>query len=142
MLVSSIKLPKKRMNLSVSFKSVGMMIPPAYTKSYIKMWIMASPTADMETRVPMQCLITSYLAASNWALKPWISCKKEKRDVKRVETHNVQVSNKITKLTMSSLFVRLVVSVFWLASSSRIRLQLIVLVRRLRSNKEKNILLR
>lgn len=33
----------------------------------------ARPTAEIETTVPMQYLITSYLAASNWALKAWIS---------------------------------------------------------------------
>lgn len=37
-------------------------------KYYIKIRTTASPTADMETRVPMQYLITSYFAASNWAL--------------------------------------------------------------------------
>lgn len=37
------------------------------------MQITVRPTADMETRVPMQYLITSYFAASNWALNAWIS---------------------------------------------------------------------
>ena len=34
---------------------------------YNKIRTTARPTADMETRVPMQYLITSYFAASNWA---------------------------------------------------------------------------
>lgn len=33
----------------------------------------ARPTAEMETRVPMQYFITSYFPASNWARKAWIS---------------------------------------------------------------------
>lgn len=40
---------------------------------YIKIRSTARPTAEMETRVPMQYFITSYFAASNWALKAWIS---------------------------------------------------------------------
>ena len=39
------------------------------TNVYIKMRSTARPTAEIETRVPMQYFMTSYLAASNWALK-------------------------------------------------------------------------
>lgn len=41
---------------------------------YIMMRSIARPTAETETRVPMQYLIISYFAPSNWALIPWISC--------------------------------------------------------------------
>jgi len=40
---------------------------------YINIRRTARPTADIETSVPMQYFITSYLAASSWALKAWIS---------------------------------------------------------------------
>lgn len=44
-----------------------------FMEDYNMMRITARPTADMETRVPMQYLMTSYFAASNWALNAWIS---------------------------------------------------------------------
>lgn len=45
---------------------------------YSKMRSIARPTAETETRVPMQYLIISYFAPSNWALIPWISCWQRK----------------------------------------------------------------
>lgn len=136
---------------------------------YIKMRTTASPTADMDTRVPMQYLITSYFAASSWALKAWISWNPTGKDRKhlrlritekyffilhfsslknvktkkrmciiilkiKLENYDILLSslklngaksseNATTILTRSSLFVRLVVSAFWLANSSRIRLE-------------------
>lgn len=40
---------------------------------YIKIRNTARPTAEIETSVPMQYFMTSYLAASSCALKEWIS---------------------------------------------------------------------
>lgn len=90
--------------------------------SYIRIRITARPTAETEASVPMQYLITSYFAASSWARSVWISW-----DYKGV-TDEVRVKRTISfqqlhgVLTRSSLVVRLVVSWFWLFSSSRILL--------------------
>lgn len=96
--------------------------------NYIIMRRTASPTAEMETSVPMQYLITSYLAASSWALNAWISCNKQTYHAcyqifpsAKKNEEKVYMS-KGDSNTLSSLFVRFVVSEFWLASSSRIRL--------------------
>ena len=82
----------------------------------------ARPTAEMETSVPIQYLITSYLAASNWALKVWISWDRLKQNINKKT--NIQNAEKLEMgiLTRSSLFVRLEVSAFWFVSSSLILL--------------------
>lgn len=94
--------------------------------NYIIMRRTASPTAEMETSVPMQYLITSYLAASSWALNAWISCNKQIIMCYQIfpssKTWREVYMSKGDSNTLSSLFVRFVVSEFWLASSSRIRL--------------------
>lgn len=107
----------------------------------------ARPTAEIETRVPIQYLITSYFAASSCALNAWISYSRNKQEKRKsihknwvssrkVYTNHYQTNQKKKKglhsfyiistreqtLTRSSLFVRFVVSAFWLASSSRMRL--------------------
>ena len=92
---------------------------------YNKMRSTARPTADIETRVPMQYLITSYFAASNWAFNEWISCRQDSKSYKLINKSRFfknKYSNAIAILTLSSLLVRLEVSAFWLASSSRMRL--------------------
>lgn len=80
----------------------------------------------METSVPMQYFITSYFAASSWALKEWISWMqfrwRNHQNQKRT-MYNIHILRVIH--TRSSLLVRLEVWVFWLASSSLIRLQFI-----------------
>lgn len=86
--------------------------------------IMARPTAEMETRVPMQYLITSYFAASSCALSAWISCRWDS-NVTNLAMHYNHLSF-TTKLTLSNLLVRLEVSALCVASSSRIRLHSLV----------------
>ena len=76
------------------------------------------PIADIETRVPMQYLITSYFAASNWAFNEWISCWQDSKNYELVHKSRCfknTISNAITTLTLSSLLVRLVVPILkWL----------------------------
>jgi hypothetical protein len=63
----------KRMDYSFLVFELSPLISKTIQHVYIKMRSTARPTAEMETRVPMQYFITSYFAASNWALKAWIS---------------------------------------------------------------------
>lgn len=97
---------------------------------YIRMRTMARPTADIDTRVPMQYFITSYFAASNWAFNAWISCKEyQNAQVKITDNTRYKafhVRSHLANLTRSSLVVRSVVSAFCLANSSRMRLHLLV----------------
>ena len=88
--------------------------------NYKTIRIIARPTAEMETTIPIQYLITSYFAASRWALNAWISCKQANRCHKSCYFSNTIISY---VLTWSSLLVRLVVSALCWASSSRIRLK-------------------
>lgn len=60
-------------NCLKNFDISGFLEKMSKPSPYIKMRTTANPTADMDTRVPMQYLITSYFAASSWALKAWIS---------------------------------------------------------------------
>lgn len=94
---------------------------------HIKMRRVARPTAETDTRVPMQCFITSYFAASSWALNAWISWKLQgwiqKQNAINQNNNSKQLCT-INKLTRSSLFVRLQFSAFWFANSSCILLDL------------------
>lgn len=122
-------------------KNEYLMMPPVFPRfwadclwlsklmPYRKIRTMARPTAEIEASVPIQTLITSYFAASSWARNAWISCRWNKSEINASSRQGGNTFNfhkmRIIKLTRSSLLVRLVVSAFWLVSSSRMRLHLV-----------------